>query len=99
MENTISIQKLSDRYKSLHSRLSSVNIDFAAGRISSESALNRITDIRSQGHGIFLGVDAMAPPGYSEELHLCSDQLNKIRSKSGDIESVIYRAMEKTIAK
>lgn len=81
-----SIQKLTDQYQTIYARISRTGIEFATGQISPHSAIGRISRAKSEAHGIFIGVDAMANPGYCEELILCSGWIARIGEKAKDIE-------------
>lgn len=94
-----SIQKLTDHYQTIYARLHRTGIEYATLQIPYSSALDRVSRAKSEAHGIFIGVDAMAPPGYSEEMILCSEWIARIGEKAKVIEGRINRDINKEHAK
>ena len=90
-----SIQKLTDQYQTIYARLHRTGIEFTTGQIPPSSAIDRISRVKSEAHGIFIGVDAMAAPGYCEELILCSGWIARIDEKAKEVER---RILNKTLS-
>jgi len=90
-----SIQKLTDHYQTIYARLHRSGIEYATGQIAHFTAIDCIYRAKSEAHGVFIGVDAMAAPGYSEELILCSGWIARIDEKAKDIER---RILNKTLS-